>query len=807
MLITFFRMPQHQFILLLNILVLVSMVSGVQDSISEQVFQQFPSYMNAFSYCTIRLINFPGYNIDSTKLHEPILILRYFSFNDTTTVYPMEINHFNDTEIIRYYSQDRHILYESSFYSYKLKNSHKSSNCDAEVMIEPPDWNIQSSLYNFHYHWMFKHPYLNSYFDTYQESNWKLNHVDTRSIYSVLVTINQMQNNNCISSICYTWLRTAWMFVQYTKIHHQLFIWEISNQIKILAYCKFCDHCSPDKFVSLTGSDQLSPETTWLVRLTALVSTRSKQYTIDVVLSGLVSDTYFSQNRDYSMKSTIKLMNLNDLTHYGIRPIVIHPLTISAIVPNNVSLQFSRSYDEEEFSDKLLLLPGCPENESVNYAPHLRLAIKRNTFVNMADFADPGLIIDNTQLLFVVCHGVTFSWLSRLKELISPFDFKTWLIGFISLVSMSILINLQPRKSFSFPFGTACEALVALLLEKGHLVFHWSSIKTKTLRYFVVFGVPFVLLVLSNEYRGDNISKLTVEPDFYPFDRFNDLVRHKFSVYTFPMELMGYEYDSVLQSMSINVTNELDRGSSHEFFPFVTIFWYEIMLRFNPWTTIKTYYDRLENRTLFYLNHSKIYGQDKILSLDREGATRFVEDVWENWQDHAWRHLRQCNHSAMIMHQNKALIVFTKLKNLKAPAFLGKDVIHEIINGYSLYGQMPAIIYWRAKYFFNSGILNFWRTYYDYVLILRARSSKMIGDEKTYGNRRKSNSAVYTILFIPVFGFSASFVVLLHEKKNIFTKNILLLVYCIKLGIRCIQETLRSKNSKITIIIVKPLSP
>lgn len=763
-------MLKNHFYLLYSLVFMLSIKAFTTsyENAVENVFRRSTTFLSAFSKCTIRIINYPGYNIDGTYLQQPIVLLRYFSFTDTDAIYPMEIRNFNYTKRNTYFQQGRHNQFAYSAFTYRFKNSYKTSNCETEILIEPPDRNTNAGLYvdylarNFS---IFKHPYHRNYFGNLDSNKLKEDKVDTLTIYSIMVTSTQMPSSECLSSTCQAWMNTAWMILNHIKINQHLFVWKISNRIEIFVHCKFCDPCRPYMFLQF--KEFYHPSKTWLTYLIRQVHNRPKKLFLDVVLFDYISKFYYGESMDYSMKSTVKLMNLVDLKSNNILPKVTHPLTIMAIVPNNTTLRFVHAFASDRFSNKALPIAGC--TKLVYYSPHLRLAINRHTSVNAGEFTHQELIIDKHQLRFLACHLEKLTWFSRLKELVTPFDLATTILGLASVLVMSLYMNAQLRLRQSarkFSFGASFEAVVALMLENGHQVFGWSLIRNKKVGYFIAFGIPYVLLVLSNEYRGDNISRLTVEPDLHPFDTFDELVRYRFPIYSLPWKLRGNDYNYILES--VTVSDELEKISNHEYFPVVSRLWYDIMIRFYPWNKMKKFYARLGSRTRFYLQHSHIYGEQKILATNITKAYNFVDGVYKNWQEHAFEHLQQCNYSALILHQNQALIIYTKLGRLKAPVFYGKDIINENMQGYKLYGKMPGNIYMRAKLFFESGALEFWRKYFSYVLVVRTRSfaSQKLDREETYGSGRTTNSAVNIMLFIPAIGLLLSLIMFLYETRN-----------------------------------------
>lgn len=733
----------------------------------ELLFQNAFLKLNAFSSCIIRVVNFPRYNIDGSKLISPMVLFRYFSLKSVRTIFPAEIRHFNFTLWLKYYHEQKDENYINSTFTYKFTNSNKKCNCEVQVDIEPPDRNQSPRMYFMMYQdiWILKHPSQLSYAFTDEQHDWKEYHVNTLSIYSILITGTQILTSDCTSDACQTWMYSAWVSPYLVKPNQQLLIWKLTETVTVFGHCKFCDPCRPNMFLDLSqdSSGNTSPH-----QIQQTIGKKPIHLSIKVVMRGNVWEAFMAM-----MRSKNKHMFTEPYDNIRLRPKVAHAFAIAAIVPNNASIQFVGWFAEGSYSYKYLYMPECLGQESVKYFPNLRLEIKRVTFVNIANFPDPGLIFETQTLRFVACHSERNLWHSRLRELISPFDVSTWLLGFTAIFTLTTLMVVQQRNA-NLSLGTACFALCCLLLEKGHRIFDWSAEKSKGFGYFITFGISFVLLVLSNEYRGENISKLTVAPDLYPFDNFDDLVSHRFPIFTFATELIEYDYSNLLRS--VNVSTEFQKVSNHEYFPIVSILWLEIMLQWIKWNTLESSSQRLANRTWFYLNHTQIYGHDKFVSTDIGSPSDVVEEITKNWFGHAVSQLRQCNYSAMIMYRAQALTVHANLSSVKAPAFLGRDTIYENMYGYTLFGQMPGSIYKRTKYFLESGILESWHRYREYWLVWSTHSKGNHNVDKYISVDQKTNSAVSVILFVLSIGFIIGFVLLLFEciyARNKFRRSMI----------------------------------
>lgn len=750
----------------------IYLFTAASTSTSGNLFLKTTSYINAFSGCTIRIVNFPGYNLDGASLHEPVILLRYFSLFDTDAPFPVEISHYNYSQISKYFNKGNHITYANFAYTYKLKNSNKNMKCETELMVEPPDYFKQPSIYIFLGHWQIKHPAVFSWHVNLKSYVWLCNIVNTFVSYSILVTSRQIPDDACYYFTCQSWLKTVYRVNRVSVVHTnlQLIVWNVLNEVKILAHCAFCDPCRPHMFIQSAKIGQNLDENNWLVEIFHLLKKRRRTYSILISLPQFVPNSYLTDANSYTMKKVVRLMNRIDLRENFIQPKVTHFLTISAIAPKNASLRFRYPGEDMEIN-KFLWLSECPQKQFFIYPPYSRVEYTEHISPNGAEYPVTGLIIHYSQLRFVACHLEGLSWFTRLKELVSPFDAATLILGFMSIFTMAYLINIQLYKwRTDLQFGTACEALFALLLEKGHKAYDWSKAKSKPLGYFITLGIPFVLIVLSNEYRGDNISKLTVEPDLYPFDNFDDLVKHNFSVYGFPRAVLN-EYFAKMFKHNV-ISKGFGKVSNLEIFPIVSQCLYEILNHNYQWSEMNTFEKGLGNRTRFYLKHSHLYGENKILKSNSSEVTHFLTDVSMNWKDHAFEHLKQCNFAALIMYQNEALVTYTNMSSLNAPVFLGKDIIYENLLGYRYVGKIPEILHFRAKNFYESGILDFWRKYFDYLLIWRTKTYQKHGVGQTSFSNLKSYSAVFIILFIPAIGLLLSFLLYIFEIKKTIWQTI-----------------------------------
>ncbi len=70
---------------------------------------------------------------------------------------------------------------------------------------------------------------------------------------------------------------------------------------------------------------------------------------------------------------------------------------------------------------------------------------------------------------------------------------------------------------------------------------------------------------MSNEYKGDNITNLTVEPSLVPFDTFDSLVENKFDIISRRWHLSDTTFMAIKQN-TYGVINFFQENR-HEVFP------------------------------------------------------------------------------------------------------------------------------------------------------------------------------------------------------------------------------------------------
>ncbi len=170
---------------------------------------------------------------------------------------------------------------------------------------------------------------------------------------------------------------------------------------------------------------------------------------------------------------------------------------------------------------------GCPE--AVSYPAKFRLVIHRLTHFRIASYQEIGLVFHQKQMRFVSCHKEQALWIRQFKELFIAFDKLTWtmiLVSFALIAYIQSLAYAQFRVYCLRAVAGTCFSFTTSLMEQSNRIF--QKPKSKCL----VCTLPLVFLILSNAYKGDNITRLTLEPSLIPFDTFDSLVQNNFTIYS-----------------------------------------------------------------------------------------------------------------------------------------------------------------------------------------------------------------------------------------------------------------------------------
>ncbi len=109
------------------------------------------------------------------------------------------------------------------------------------------------------------------------------------------------------------------------------------------------------------------------------------------------------------------------------------------------------------------------------------------------------------------------------------------------------------------------------------------------------------------------------------------------------------------------------------------------------------------------------------------------------------------------------MYVFKKASN--KPVYIGRDIIGEKFNGYSLVGRFPKSVFLNLKNYFQSGIQDWWQKHLDWSFKVKTNLNVFsFQNQKTSEN---NITQIYTLCLIPLLGFLLSTSLFLIVELNV----------------------------------------
>ncbi len=371
--------------------------------------------------------------------------------------------------------------------------------------------------------------------------------------------------------------------------------------------------------------------------------------------------------------------------------------------------------------------------------------------MNTAGYQDVGLIFRKEQLRFVSCHKEQAYWMTPLKELLVVFDIPIWiLLVILSTLAANLFpyVSQQARNPSSLYYS-----MFALMLDQSTDLYSNKTFREK-IAFWLVFALfPFRLIILSNLYKGENISGLTLGPVLVPFDTFDSLVQNNFK--TFSRRRTLSKSDLSVMKLYFDVELEFGQVTRHEAMPFVSELWHEIMLseEVKNWRKISSLQKVLSRSTWRFIENSEMF---PVWNLSNAYHFQYVDQILEF-------HMHKCDKSAMILLKPDAIHLYTILNIYKKNVYFGKDIINENLEGYSYFGSFPTKLIWNSKYYFQSGIVKWWAEFFEWSITTKSNMEKIknkykIAQNKTLSFDYQTQSGVYVLCCIPIFGWFVSII-------------------------------------------------
>lgn len=570
---------------------LINTIISVSSKNPKMSHQKVPEnqlkYFNTFSNSFIYIINFPGYNIDLPIVTQPVVLLKYYSFANKKLLIPWES--YNSSKKSRNKLKSKRnktayriidqklrptIPYIDRIFEQSYMLSGKNLHLEFIIYLYPPNEVKSPELYHKVY-WSDTRVLKDPFWLKYEPNEYKNSSFYKMSKVSLLICTSssrQMCTNNHH--------KKQWVYsVLGNHINHAIRLLEIvqimktssdAEQLSIL--CPYCNPCDPLQMVDITSNKfNLS---TWLNN-NKMFDKKSMPQSIRVALYWGHTIKYGNIKEKGAKTRKALLTHLGKLdikTHTDFLPHSIDIHVTQLLFPENVTIHHSGHYENKWYASKKISVKGC--SKPVNYPAKFRPFISRHTNEYLAYFSEIALVFQKDRLRFVSCHKETPHWITQLNQLVFAFDATTWaLIIFTVLMLAHILVSHEQVSSVRF--WNATFTFIASIMDQSCDLFQLPK-KSRILH----FSLPLMFMVLSNEYKGDNITNLTVEPNLVPFDTFDSLVENKFDVRLRRYNLNDYEKSMSSLKRNTKVFTELLQKNGHEDFPMVSELWYMNLMRF-----------------------------------------------------------------------------------------------------------------------------------------------------------------------------------------------------------------------------------
>ncbi len=628
----------------------------------QPVSDQVP-VVNAFSGCSINVLNIGGINIDFSTIFQPVVLFHYISFPEVYNLFPFEMSPYksnklstwvlriNLTEIMNtgklsvnnktiWFLAVKAVKYFKIIFKTRLRFSLKNTNCEANFYLHPP--NKKHAPHFFHRELL--KTSLQTYHYGYYLLDWQMDYINTISKYSILIC------NKASGSICEDnqhkrhWINSATTHMFFKRLVEVVLIWENDNFLEI--HCPYCNPCDPletiiqqTTLISFKNSvtqgtknvDETYPNQVNIVLFVRLVNHEFTLKPVETKLDHLLN--YISTVSAFEFES-FELAEWSD----------IHQ--IAQLFSDNITLYFTDEYDTKFDQMKKIKVNGC--QEVVSHPAKFRPIIHRKTNFRIASYQEIGLVFHRKQMRFVSCHKEQAQWIRQFKELFIAFDKLTWtliLVSFVLIACVQSHAYAQFRVYWLRAVADTCFSFVTSLMEQSNRLF--QKPKSKCL----VCTFPLLFIVLSNAYKGDNITRITLEPSLIRFDTFDSLVQNNFTIYSrwtlIPNDMQQY------LKQNLGLMHNYVEYSAHEFFPIISELWFQIISRFSfaLMKTLENMMHELPKRTQFYLNNSKLspYWKHNKTSYSFNETLHQVLDM----------HLEPCDKSVIIVNENFAILLHT----------------------------------------------------------------------------------------------------------------------------------------------------
>lgn len=362
-------------------------------------------------------------------------------------------------------------------------------------------------------------------------------------------------------------------------------------------------------------------------------------------------------------------------------------------------------------------------------------------------------------LTFVSCGMHEHTGLGY-QHLVSIFDIYVWLgivasvfsvAGFCTFVQMYPSVPKPgPKFSVSNYFFPNLMSYYKVLIEQGDPICNqlWNI---PHLGYtFACF--LFAAVVITNGYKNENITQLTLPRANIPYDQFSTLISKNFTIYTRATLIGGFYECKVLALPFLHnifkfihkFHNHYENITGHHL---TTLFQSEVHLFGHAQVSLRRFFLPVSNfsqAATRLMNHTQIVPNWQVLYYDVTGKCSLFDSKNDR---NLCDPLKLCNNKALMLPELEAHTKYYLLKRAGLNAFMGRESLIENQFGIVLARWVHPLILERMKGLYASGALGWWdRFIIKFLTRLRVGFYGVDADTVSAANLRGNIVVVFTVL-------------------------------------------------------------
>lgn len=613
-------------------------------------------------------------------------------------------------------------------------------------------------------------------------------HIINREIFDILVTNHDGQDSVRSWSLGLTRIRDSFGLTTYhTTSNRELLVVKTSldkvGRETILGanlLCRYCNRCKPLFVIPIEGKLEYS-------RIRTFINVANEPiHNIVGRVSGFGKwvHTYKSSGWQYPeapkchrmFHSTMR-KRLKDITsfqyYYNMETMqkLLSNMTVYGFGENCKRVAFfSNAFKETtHFVDKSRGMPGCGCADHLVFTPVFTVA---PTGAN--EHSD--MYFHSSSLKFVSCGESNESSLN-FRSLVWIFKPNVWIIIIITWITIALASYLLQTVKIETYIEPMEVVIFREVKKKWMHILHFNIIPNVLtyLKGFLEQGNPlrpvlwrddrsafvhclFLLMVmsLSNLYKNDNISELTLPRKPVPYDTFEMLEKHGFDLFARPVEIIwGAKFEFNIPQIFQNVISEfskrfLPRSNSHYYFMTISELYYYALSETKFMDFAGTNTDgNISQIAKKYINRTKIVSNWANLVISTDNKTNL--DI-----------LNVCNKTALWLPENEALQLYLRMKrgDKKRKVFLSSAPFFTFKHGLRVLHWIPEQLVTKGKLFSENGADIWLERLYSFAILL---SSGYRGEEA--GKTTLGGNIVVVLLIVPT-GLLVSCVCFIWEVRH-----------------------------------------